>query len=196
MISYLIGLVKNPNEKYFTLLTESGVGYKVFSNLPNLLSLTKDQKVEMLIYTVVKDEAIDLYGFKNEDELYMFEKLISVSGVGPKSALNLLSVVSVKSLAQAIAHNDLASLPPIPGIGKKSLEKIFLELKDKLALLTKNDLPKKNPEEADARLALSSLGYSEKDISQALGQVKKEKNNSFEKLKLNELLKETLKYLR
>jgi len=196
MISYLIGTIKNPNEKYFTLLTEGGVGYKVFSNSQSLLSVNKNQKVEIIIHTVIKDDAIDLYGFGHENELYLFEKLISVSGVGPKSALNMLSVLSVTSLANAIENNDLASLPTISGIGKKSLEKIMIELKGKLSHLTDKNIKNKNIEEVDARLALSSLGYNDKDISQALTQAKQDKDISFESLKVNGIIKETLKYLR
>lgn len=194
MISYLSGNVKNINEKYFTLLTSSGVGYKVFTNIKNLLSFNENQKIEMLIHTIIKDDAIDLYGFLENNEMEMFEKLISVSSIGPKTALNILSTIDVESLAQTIENDDLNNLKII-GLGKKSLEKIKIELKGKLSHLIKNNLNKKNnTDEADARLALISLGYNEKDINNAINEIKKE--NDFENMKVNEIIKIILKYLK
>ena len=152
----------------------------------------------MLIHTVVKDDAIDLYGFTNEGELQMFEKLITVSGVGPRSALNILSVSSTQNIAIAVENGDANLLSGIPGVGKKSCEKIVIELKGKLSkfIVENRDVNNKNNllEENDARLALVSLGYSEKDINTAVKEAKE--NKDFEKMKANEIIKEVLKYLR
>lgn len=198
MISYLSGKVKNINEKTLTILTVSGVGYSVFSPINTLFSFKVDEEIEMLIHTVVKDDAIDLYGFTNQEELQMFEKLITVSGVGPRSALNILSVSSTQNIAIAVENGDANLLSGIPGVGKKSCEKIVIELKGKLGKFIKEskDASGKNNllEENDARLALVSLGYNEKDINNAVKEAKE--NKDFEKMKANEIIKEVLKYLR
>lgn len=198
MISYLSGQVKNISEKTLTILTVSGVGYSVFSPINTLFSFKIDDEIEMLIHTVVKDDAIDLYGFTNEEELQMFEKLITVSGVGPRSALNILSVSSTQNIAIAVENGDANLLSGIPGVGKKSCEKIVIELKGKLSkfIVENRDANNKNNllEENDARLALVSLGYSEKDINSAVKEAKE--NVEFEKMKANEIIKEVLKYLR
>lgn len=195
MISYLTGKIKDINEKSLTILTDSGVGYKVYSNLNTLLSKNEGENIEMLIHTVVKDDAIDLYGFEDKNEIEIFEKLITVSGVGPRSALSILSASSVASLALAIENNDLSSLPTVSGVGKKSLEKIVLELKGKLSKFIDKNSKEKNSEENDARLALSSIGYNDKDINLALSEIKKN-ILEFEKLNVNEIIKEALKYLK
>ena len=198
MISYLSGKVKNISEKTLTILTVSGVGYSVFSPINTLFSFKIDDEIEMLIHTVVKDDAIDLYGFTNEGELQMFEKLITVSGVGPRSALNILSVSSTQNIAIAVENGDANLLSGIPGVGKKSCEKIVIELKGKLSkfIVENRDVNNKNNllEENDARLALVSLGYSEKDINTAVKEAKE--NKDFEKMKANEIIKEVLRYLR
>jgi len=198
MISYLSGKVKNINEKTLTILTVSGVGYSVFSPINTLFSFKVEEEIEMLIHTVVKDDAIDLYGFTNQEELQMFEKLITVSGVGPRSALNILSVSSTQNIAIAVENGNANLLSGIPGVGKKSCEKIVIELKGKLGKFIKEnkDASGKNNllEENDARLALVSLGYNEKDINNAVKEAKE--NKDFEKMKANEIIKEVLKYLR
>jgi Holliday junction DNA helicase RuvA len=205
MISYLAGTIKSPNEKYFTILTNGGVGYKIFSTIKTLLSITENENIEMKIHTVVKDDAIDLYGFRHDNEMEMFEKLITVNGVGPKGALNILSMIDIETLANNIENGDIESIK-ISGIGKKTLEKIRVELKGKLSHLIKNNTGKDNSDEADARLALSSLGYNDKDISNAINEIKNkykkentENQNSeekFSKLKVNQIIKEALKELR
>lgn len=198
MISYLEGIVKNINEKKITILTSGGVGYSVYSPVNTLFSFSEDDTIEMLIHTVVKDDAIDLYGFTNKEEILMFEKLITVSGVGPRSALNILSVNTTQNIAIAVENGDANLLSGIPGVGKKSCEKIVIELKGKLSGFIKEnkDSINKNTllEENDARLALASLGYNEKDINNAIKEAKA--NIDFEKMKANEIIKEVLKYLR
>lgn len=198
MISFLSGKVKNINEKSTTILTNSGVGYLVFLPISTLFSLKENDEIEILIHTVIKDDAIDLYGFIDNDELLMFEKLITVSGVGPRSALNIMSVNSVQNIAIAVENGDANLLSGIPGVGKKSCEKIVLELKGKLAKFIKERKGVESEdvllEENDARLALISLGYSEKDINNSVKLAKQE--NEFSKMKANEIIKNVLKYLR
>lgn len=195
MISYLVGKIKNLNEKSLTLLTNSGVGYKVFTPLNTLLSLKIGQDLELLISTIVKDDAIDLYGFINQDELSIFEKLITVSGVGPRSALAMLSISTVSDIATAVETHDLALLTRTPGIGKKTCEKIIIELKGKLILFLNTEQSSTNTEENDARLALVSLGYNERDINQAINNLKNQLSD-FTKLRTNEIIKRALNELR
>lgn len=202
MISYLVGTIKNIDERSLTLLTSGGVGYKIYAPLNTLLSQNVDDSIELLIHTVVKDDAIDLYGFMEKDELSMFEKLITVSGVGPRSALTILSVSSIQNIAIAVENGDANLLAGIPGVGKKSCEKIVIELKGKLSGFIKNkntnskDIENNILEENDARLALSSLGYNEKDINNAISEVKKIIGDKFESLGASEIIRETLKQLR
>jgi len=199
MISYLVGNIKNIDEKSITVLTSSGVGYKVFSTLNTLLSKNIGEDIELIIHTIVKDSAIDLYGFTNRDELFVFEKLITVSGVGPRSALNILSVTSIKNIALAIENNDVGLLSGIPGVGKKSCEKIIIELKNKFSEFLQNgdkEISGNAAEESDTRLALSSLGYNEKDINNAISQAKSNETIIFKDMNTSEMIKEVLKYLR
>lgn len=197
MLGYLLGQVKIIDEKSVTILTSSGVGYKVFAPLNTLLAFLPEQEIELLIKTVVKDDAIDLYGFENQSELLVFERLITVSGVGPRSALSILSSTSVADIAEATENNDLSLLTRIPGIGKRTCEKIILELKGKLTqFLNQDKLTNNLQEENDARLALSTLGYSDKDISNTLQKLKIEKGEEFMTLKTNEIIKWSLRLLR
>ncbi|MBP9765666.1 MAG: Holliday junction branch migration protein RuvA [Candidatus Pacebacteria bacterium] len=198
MISYLSGKIKNINEKSLTLLTQSGVGYSVFLTINTLFSLKEGEELDILIHTVVKDDAINLYGFTKEEELFMFEKLITVSGVGPRSALNILSVSSIQNIAIAVENGDANLLNGVPGVGKKSCEKIVIELKGKLSKFIKENINSTDHlhigEESDARLALISLGYSEKEVNNAIKETKENKDLS--KKKANEIIKDVLKYLR
>ena len=201
MISLLAGKVKNINEKSLTIMTFGGVGYKIFTPLNTLLSLEENQEVEMLIYTSIKEDAMDLFGFTNKNELSLFEKLITVSGIGPKSALTMLSVSSVEHIALAVENGDASLLSGIPGVGRKSCEKIIIELKGKLSQFIKSNKDEKNAdqylqEENDARLALTSLGYNEKDINSSIKEIKDKISDKFKNMKANEIIKEALKNLR
>ncbi len=188
MISYLFGKIHTLNEKYATVITNSGVGYKVFLPLNILLSKNKNENIEIFIQTIVKDDSIDLYGFLEEKELFLFEKLIKVSGVGPKSAMLMLSNNSVENISKAIENEDIEKLSKTPGIGKKTCERIIIELKGKLNQFINNSMISENKEEDDAILALVSLGYNEKNINLLLNEIKKE-NKDFDKLNVNEIIK-------
>jgi Holliday junction DNA helicase RuvA len=147
------------------IIDVSGVGYKVSAPLPVLVATAPDQDIALFIHTHVREDHITLYGFKDESDLFVFEKLTSVSGIGPKSALAMLSVHSPASLADAIERGDAAALSHTPGVGKKTAEKIILELKGKLLhLVGKAD----NDNTFEVRLALEALGYSSKEIHDAL----------------------------
>lgn len=199
MINYLTGKIKNLNEKYLTVLTASGVGYKVFAPINTLLSKSQEEEIELFIYTSVKEDAIDLYGFEKKEELSIFEKLITASGVGPRSALTMISLSSVESIAFAIENGDEAALSHIPGIGKKTREKIIIELKGKMSEFIKsneNSNINNFSNEKDARLALSTFGYNDKDINNAINNIKSEENIKFNELSASEIIKLGLKFLR
>jgi Holliday junction DNA helicase RuvA len=114
----------------------------------------------------VREDALDLYGFLSEEELSFFEMLISISGIGPKTALNVLSVSSVSALKKAISTSDVSHLVKVSGIGKKIADKIVLELKDKVEGSDENGPTLR--EEVDAIEALKALGYSQKEAREAL----------------------------
>lgn len=164
MIGFLQGKVHSFTNSSLILLV-GGVGYKLLCPLPVLLSVAKHDDLSLYVHTHVREDQITLFGFKEEHDIFLFEKLTSVSGIGPKSALSMLSVHSPSSLASAIENADASTLSHTPGVGKKTAEKIIIELKGKLAHLVGKEL---DTEASEAKLALESLGYSSKEIHQAL----------------------------
>jgi Holliday junction DNA helicase RuvA len=164
MIGYLSGTVQGITNTSL-LINVSGVGYRVFAPLPILVSTQDGTSLQLYIHTHVREDHITLYGFRDEIELFLFEKLITISGIGPKSALAMLSVHSPASLADAIERSDAQALAHTPGVGKKTAEKIILELQGKLAHLVGQ---KADDSTLEMRLALEALGYSSKEIHDAL----------------------------
>lgn len=164
MIGFLQGTLHSSNNSSLILLV-NGVGYRVLCPLPILLSATQGEELSLYIHTHVREDQITLFGFKDEHDIFLFEKLTSVSGIGPKSALSMLSVHSPSSLATAIENSDAQTLSHTPGVGKKTAEKIIIELKGKLTHLLGKEL---DDRASEARLALESLGYSSKEIFEAL----------------------------
>ena len=164
MIGFLRGTALSSDE-HSLLLDVQGVGYLVHAPLPLLVAVTPTSPLSLYIHTHVREDQLTLYGFKDELDLFLFEKLLSVSGIGPKSALAMLSVHSPASIADAVEREDVAALSHTPGVGKKTAEKIILELRGKLSHLV-------GAQETDTtyevRLALETLGYSPKEIHDAL----------------------------
>lgn len=185
MIGFLQGKVIKKNEQSL-LLNVSGVGYKVNSPLPLLISLLDGQDLELYIYTHVREDALTLFGFKDELDLFLFEKLIAVSGIGPKSALAMLSVHSPASIADAVEREDVQALSHTPGVGKKTAEKIILELRGKLSHLVGS---KETDTTYEVRLALETLGYSPKEIHDTLQKLHTENKST------STLIKEALSQL-
>lgn len=149
------------------LIDVSGVGYvvRVPAGLEGLLP--PSSVVTLFIYTAVREDAIDLYGFATSEELGFFKLLMGVSGVGPKTALGIMSVADVLSLKRAIAKGDAAALTSTFGIGKKSAERLVVELRDKIKLLPTDTTPDV-PSDADVIEALQGLGYSALESRKAL----------------------------
>jgi Holliday junction DNA helicase RuvA len=129
----------------------------------------------------VRETALDLFGFIDKETLELFELLITISGIGPKTALGILNVASPSMLRQAVAEQDTSYLTRVSGIGKKNADKIILELKDKL-VVTESDIDLRG--EGDALEALVSLGYSERDARDALKKVSKDVSDTSERVKL------------
>ena len=164
MIGFLKGNVLQTTNSTL-ILDVSGVGYLVACPLPLLVSSNTGDELSLFIHTHVREDHITLYGFKDSSDLFLFEKLTSVSGIGPKSALAMLSVHSPSSLADAVERSDAEALSHTPGVGKKTAEKIILELKGKLSHLIGKEM---NDTTLEVRLALEALGYSAKEIHAAL----------------------------
>lgn len=166
MISYLKGTILHIDVAYAELATKD-VGYKV--QLPGelLSTLTVGSEAELFVYTHVKEDAFDLYGFDTRTKRSLFESLISVSGIGPKSALGVLSVASVDEIESAIVRGDASILEKVSGIGKKTAERIVLELKNKYKGKTELGESSGGSDDADVIDALVGLGYSADQARQA-----------------------------
>src|SRR6201984_1994914 len=187
MIGQLRGRLagKRPNQ---VLVDVGGVGYLVLVPLSTFAVLGElHTEVTLLIHTHVREDALALYGFLSQREKHFFEMLLSASGVGPSLALKILSGMNVEELVPAIRNGDLARLTKIPGVGRKTAERMVVELKDKLeavAMETEKPAPASPAGvEADVKSALLNLGYDERTADAALAEAKREASTSnFEKL--------------
>lgn len=172
MIGYLRGEVIYLYTDY-VLLDVHGVGYRVFIANSTRQKLRLHEKAQLFTYTSVREDAIILYGFATQEEYDLFLQLLSVSGIGPKVALGILSSITVEGLCRAIQNKQASILTKLPGIGKKSAERLILELKDKVAfdggeqeLLTiENEADAGDDMVAEAMAALQSLGYTQAEIA-------------------------------
>jgi len=135
-----------------------GVGYSVAVSPNTLLELEGVEEVSLWTYLAVRENALDLYGFKTREELRFFELLLTISGIGPKSALGILSIASLQELSRAIRENNPAYLTKVSGVGKKSAEKIVLELRDKIGDFEET-IGEISSGDVEAIEALESLGY-------------------------------------
>ncbi len=170
MISYLTGTVAEKGSR-FAIVEVAGVGYKVFVTDDTLRELALGKETKLRTHHVVREDAEDLFGFLKEEDLKLFELLLNVPGIGPKTALNILSVATPPTLRRSITSGETAYLTKISGIGKKTAEKIILELREKLGASEEGDSLK---EEVDALEALKSLGYSHSEAREALKDMPKE----------------------
>ena len=174
MIAHLRGrlLVKHPNQ---AIVETSGVGYDVTISVPTFSDLPAlGSEVSLHIHTHVREDQIALYGFLRPAEKQLFEKLITVGGIGPKLAITILSGMPTEEMIGAIRGNDVAKLTRIPGIGKKIAERMVLELRDKLPKEAFGEVaiaPAASPEEEDVLSALVNLGYQRAAAERALAAV-------------------------
>jgi len=181
-------------------LDVQGVGYEVFIPLSTFYSLPDiNQTLSLSIHTHVREDAIQLFGFVTQQEKDAFVLLTSVSGIGPRSALGILSALPVADLVSAIQSGDIDKLETVPGVGKKTAGRLVLELKDKAAklhpgLTTNAEALSKGKDATvdDALSALTNLGYRVQDAKEALKQAVKAQPDA---LSLQDLIRETLKQL-
>jgi holliday junction DNA helicase RuvA len=176
MIAHLRGrlLAKHPNQ---AVVETGGVGYDVVISIPTFSDLpVAGSEVALHIHTHVREDQIALYGFLKSAEKGLFEKLITVSGIGPKLAITILSGMAADEMVGAIRSNDVARLTRIPGIGKKTAERMVLELRDKLPPAGATEarvVSAMSPTEEDVLSALVNLGYQRPAAEKALASVGK-----------------------
>ncbi len=197
MIALLTGNVvsKTPDR---IILDVNGVGYQVSIPLSSFYSLPDEGNTTLHIYTHVREDSLTLFGFLSLPEKEMFILLLSITGIGPKVALNILSHMSCPDLHSALINEDANRLATLPGIGKKTAERLILELRDKVSKLTTSaELSAMAQTTAfstnissDALSALINLGYKEKQAAAAVAKVDLEVNDSMETI-----LKAALKHL-
>lgn len=195
MIGYLEGTIHSLEPDRVVVLA-GGVGYAVSIPLSTYYKLERAKSAQLQIHTHVREDIIALYGFSTADEKFAFEKLISISGIGPRLAQVILSGIEVGELAQAIGRGDARRLSAIPGVGKKTSERIVLELRDKLIVSGGADAPQPRPPVSamgdDVVSALVNLGYRPNAAEAAVRAAQEKQEGEFE---FSTLLKAALRQL-
>lgn len=197
MFSYLCGSLVHKGKDY-VVIDIQGIGYRLAVPSSALVLLPEHGTVKLNTYLAVREDGVALYGFPTVAELELFELLLSVSGIGPKAALAVLSVLTPDSLCLAVLQENVRVLTTVPGIGPKSAKRLILELKDKVSVVAAGTIPQAEAGSApgdaysDALAALLSLGYSSAESQTALRTVVRDGNNVFS---VQELLKSALKQL-
>lgn len=191
MIASLEGKIQLIQDQY-VVINVKGVGFKV--SCPHTFSQEHEvgEEVFLLTQLIVRENDLSLYGFSNENERKTFNLLLAVDGIGPKAAMNMLSNLTIETLHNAIATEDVDTLSKVPGIGKKTAQKIALYLKDKIdpTLVTTNVQLATNEMQEDILSALLNLGYSRQEAQQAIQRLPSEPKLSLEEsllLCLNQL---------
>lgn len=189
MIGFLSGTIIRITPQ-FLILNVSGVGYKVLVPSSVLTKAVLSQPLELHVYTHVREDSLELFGFSDPQDLTLFEYLISVNGVGCKTALGIFSVGSRSSIIQAISTADTGFFMGVPRLGKKNAQKIIIELKNKIGATTELDLQEESGREVEeAVLALQGFGYTQREAQAAIQAIKGQGVTTEEKIKL------ALKYL-
>lgn len=165
MYGYIKGIVKQINADYIIIETNQ-IGYQIIS--PQPYSYQLEEQTIVYTYLHVREDILALYGFNSDETLRLFKKLLSVSGIGPKSALSLVAGDKTQDVVAAIEKNDVKFLTKFPGIGTKSAQQIILDLKGKLVIDETELIPSIT---SDVSAALSALGYKSADITKALKQI-------------------------
>lgn len=167
MIGFLTGKIISAKPTQL-LLDVNGVGYTVSISINTFEKISGKETASLHIYTNVKEDSISLFGFFKAAEKEMFEILISVSGVGPKSALGLLSGISVENLKHAIIEENVSRIVAVPGIGRKTAERLILELKSKVGAIEDGEVAAHPSRKQEAISALTTLGYNIKIAENAV----------------------------
>lgn len=186
MISYIKGIITYKTNS-FVVVECNGIGYKIFVSSATLSHLNETETVMIYTFMNVKEDDISLFGFLTQQEQTIFHQLLSVSGIGPKGALAFLSEMTPEDIIIAILSEDIKTLSKTPGIGKKTAQRLILELKDKVKLqeVIQQTPQKDTNEKWEAVEALTSLGYSRSEAMQAVNACYKEGLSVEEILKLS-----------
>lgn len=185
MISFLRGKILNKG-KGFVIVEVREVGYKVFVNPTMWAELEIGQEIDCYTHQYVREDSLDLYGFKSLADLELFELLLSISGIGPKSALGVLAIATPDDVKDSISRGDPALLQKVSGIGKKTAERVVLELREKIGYISDNISTQaeggnmSSGEEIDALMA---LGYSMQQAREALKNVNPDTKDSGERIR-------------
>ena len=194
MIDQISGKIISINNNY-VVLAVGGLGIKVNVSATFASKLVDEELITLVTYLNVREDALDLYGFKNEPERNLFLMLISISGIGPKLAVSILSGVELEELKSTILSGDIKSLTSIPGVGAKTAKRIIIELKDKLSKTTTTELGFEDnfgsKISKDVLSALVGLGYSESIATRVIKRINP--NNSDKSIE--SIIKEALKIL-
>jgi len=196
VIARLTGVVAERGEGE-VIVEVGGVGYRVFLSAASLAALpARGERVTLRCHTHVREDALDLFGFATEEEEAVFHELMGVKNVGPRAAQNILSGIEARELAQAVASGDVARLTKVPGVGKKTAERLVVELKEKLLALARAAGPARPAAGADEleqlAKALLNLGYRPAQAEEVAASLREEAAGR----KLDDLLREALKRLR
>ena len=184
MIAYLKGELVVKSEEYI-IIEVQGIGYKVFMSKKSIDELQENRQVRVYTYLKVREDDISLFGFNTNEELHMFELLISVGGIGAKSAITILSNITPSRFALAVITNEVNTLKKLPGIGSKSAQRIILELKDKLKTIDVEDTSSdelksvisQNNNLEELISALQVLGYTKKEVEKIIPKLDNKDDN-------------------
>ena len=194
MIDQISGKIISINDNY-VVLEVGGLGIKVNISANFASKLVNEDLITLVTYLNVREDALDLYGFKNDSERNLFLMLISISGIGPKLAVSILSGVELEELKSNILSGDIKSLTSIPGVGAKTAKRIIIELKDKLSKTTTTELGFEDDYSSniskDVLSALVGLGYSESMATEVIKRINPAKSDK----SIESLIKESLKIL-
>ncbi len=182
MIGYLRGRSFDTFDKNL-IIDVQGVGYLVQVTEATLVWSLSQGEIGLYIHTLVRENTLDLYGFETQNQLYFFRKLLEVSGIGPKSALGIIGLASTDTLYQALVSENIAFLSSVPGVGKKTAEKMCIELRDKLKDYARETEIEIHQDDTDVIDALVALGYSPAQAYQALSKISQEITDVNEKIK-------------
>ncbi len=192
MFAYIKGKLEMKFQDYIVVEAGGGIGYKIFMSANAMQKIGEvGNEVKIYTYLRVREDDVSIYGFSSNEELRMFELLLSVSGIGAKSALTILSNIAPSKLALAVISNDVTTLKALPGIGAKSAARMVLELKDKLK--TESSVSTETPVEVEEAIlednkqseaisALMVLGYTRKEVEQVFVKIKEKDTLSVEEL--------------
>ncbi|MBQ0018652.1 MAG: Holliday junction branch migration protein RuvA [Clostridiales bacterium] len=198
MIRYIKGEYLYYDSGAIVVETSGGIGFRInVSDTSSLLTAREGDIIEVYTYLQVKEDGMSLYGFSDSEGLKLFEMLISVNGVGPKAGLAIMSLGTPNQIKAIIAAKDAASVSMAQGVGKKTAERVILELNDKVSVLPIDEepagvigtRPDSSAERTEAVTALTTLGYSKREAEQAVGAVTEDN------LKTEEYVRKALKYL-